>query len=199
STRCGLCSRTGVPDPFASHINNFRASDDYARILQTNSPSTPRFPKYILRMTSKEKCGAVIALHREGVPNSEIAKRLRTPRSTAYDAIKRFRQLGDCKDRPKTGLPVSAARLWARQAIENRISRNSQRSVRKVASDLGLSEKTVRRVVKEDLNLRPFKIQKVHFLDESMKLKQLQKVRKMRHLAAAGRHRRVFFTDEKVF
>ncbi|RCN35329.1 hypothetical protein ANCCAN_18796 [Ancylostoma caninum] len=48
-------------------------------------------------MISKGKRGAVIALHREGVPNSEIARRLRMPRSTVYDAVKRFRQLGDCK------------------------------------------------------------------------------------------------------
>ncbi|KIH50255.1 hypothetical protein ANCDUO_19667 [Ancylostoma duodenale] len=69
----------------------------------------------------------------------------------------------------------------------------------KVASDLGSSEKTVRKVVKEDLNLRPFKIQKVHYLNERMKLKRLQKFRKMRCLAAAGRHRRTPFTDEKIF
>ncbi|KAL6727802.1 hypothetical protein Aduo_009646 [Ancylostoma duodenale] len=132
-------------------------------------------------MSSKEKRGAVIALHREGVPNSEIAKRLRMPRST----------VGDCKHHLKTGPPVSEARIRARQAMRKRISRNAQRSIRKMASDLGLSEKTVRRVVKEDLNLHPFKIQKVHYLNERIKLKLLQKVRKMRRLAAAGRHRRI--------
>ncbi|RCN31708.1 hypothetical protein ANCCAN_22496 [Ancylostoma caninum] len=127
-------------------------------------------------MSSKEKRGAVIALHREGVKNSEIARRLRMPRSTVYDAVK-FRQLEDCKDRPETGRPVSEARIRARQAMRKRISRNPQRSIRKMASDLGVSEKTVRRVVKEDLNLRP--LQKVHYLNERMKLKPLQKVRKM--------------------
>ncbi|KAL6724285.1 hypothetical protein Aduo_019185 [Ancylostoma duodenale] len=78
------------------------------------------------------------------------------PRSAVYDAVKRFRQLGDCDNRPKTGRPVSEARIRARHAIRKRIIRNPQRSMRKMASDLGLSEKTVRSVVKEDLNLRPF-------------------------------------------
>ncbi|RCN39870.1 hypothetical protein ANCCAN_14211 [Ancylostoma caninum] len=97
-------------------------------------------------MSSKEKRGAVIALHREGVPNLEIARRLRMPRSTVYDAVKRFRRPGDCKDRPKAGRPKPQRSMW------------------KMASDLGVSERTVRRFVKEDLNLRPFKMQKGHYL-----------------------------------
>ncbi|KIH56642.1 hypothetical protein ANCDUO_13177 [Ancylostoma duodenale] len=68
-----------------------------------------------------------------------------------------------------------------------------------MASDLGLSEKTVRRVMKEDLNLRPFKIQEVHYLNERMKLKRLHKIKKMRRSAVAGHHRRILFTDEKMF
>ncbi|KIH69388.1 hypothetical protein ANCDUO_00267 [Ancylostoma duodenale] len=144
-----------------------------------------------------EKHGAVIALHREGVPNSEIAKRLRMPRSTVHDAVKRLRQLVDCRDRSNTSNSVSEARIRPQMAIRKRISRNPQRSMRKMVSDPGLSEKTVRRVVKEDLNLRPSKIQKIHCLNERMKLKRLQKVRKMRRMAADGRHRRIHFTDEK--
>ena len=43
---------------------------------------------------------AIVELHRAGVSNSMIIKQLKVSKSTAYDTVARFKELGDDKDRP---------------------------------------------------------------------------------------------------
>lgn len=62
-----------------------------------------------------------------------------------------------------------------------------------------ISDRSVRRIVKNKLKLQSAKYYKGQFLTEEMKAKRLQKSRKMLKLVANDRHRAVVFTDEKVF
>lgn len=103
------------------------------------------------------------------------------------------------QDRPRIGRPVTACTPRNREVIRKRIQRNSKRSMRSMAKSLKIDEKSVRVMVKNQLKYFPYKIQEAHFLDDRMKANRLVKARKMRRLAAAGRHRLVLFTDEKIF
>ena len=47
-------------------------------------------------------------LHRARVSNSMIMNQLKPPKSTVYDTVARFKQLGDDKDRPRSGCPRTA-------------------------------------------------------------------------------------------
>ena len=71
--------------------------------------------------------------------------------------------------------------------------------MRKMASELKISDRSIRRIVKLKLGLRSYKINKAHFLDERMKAQRLQKCMIMKQRSAAGRLKRVLFTDEKIF
>ena len=54
-----------------------------------------------------ENRAAIVALHRAGKSNSDIAKTLSIGRSTVWKTIKRFNERGDLFDRPRRGRPRS--------------------------------------------------------------------------------------------
>ena len=86
-----------------------------------------------------------------------------------------------------------------KEIIRSRIRRNSLRSIRKIAQGLQISEGSVQKIVKTQLRLHPYKLTKCHRLTDKMKSDRLKKVRKMKKLVAAGRHRLILFTAEKFF
>jgi len=147
-------------------------------------------------MGSKEKRCAVVSLHKEGKSASFIAKTLSVPRQTVYDAINRFEEIGGTQDRPKSGRPATACTSANQKKIRERIRRKSQQSMRAMAKSLGISDFSVRKIVKKQLGLQPYKFQTAQLLTEEHKTKRLQKARKMLRL---GGHGRVLFTDEKIF
>lgn len=54
---------------------------------------------------SKEQRCAVIELYKSGKQGSDIIKILKYPKSTIYDAIKRYKELGSIEDRDRSGRP----------------------------------------------------------------------------------------------
>ena len=52
------------------------------------------------------KRDAIIELYRTGTPIPKIIKQLKVPKSTVYDAVKRYQDLGNTKDCPKSGRPL---------------------------------------------------------------------------------------------
>jgi hypothetical protein len=68
-----------------------------------------------------------------------------------------------------------------------------------MASELGISEGSIRNIVKRKLNLRSYKINKAHFFDERMEKQRLKKCQVMKRLVAGQRLMSVLFTDEKIF
>ena len=65
-----------------------------------------------------------------------------------------------------------------------------------MAKALGICEGLVLMIVKTQPGLLPYKLTKAQLPLEEMKAKRLQKTRKMLRI---GGHRRVLFTDEKIF
>ena len=54
-----------------------------------------------------ENRAAIVALHRAGKSNSDIAKTLSIGRSTVWKTLKRFNERGDLSDHPRSGRPRS--------------------------------------------------------------------------------------------
>lgn len=147
----------------------------------------------------KEKRASIISLHEASVRPVDIAKTLKISISTVRRAIKRFEETGGLEDRQRSGRPPTACTPANREKLRKRIQRNPKRSMRGMARSMQISDWAVRKMVKNQLDYRPYKIQEAHFLSETMKKNRLQKARKMKRLAAAGRHRSILFTDEKIF
>lgn len=148
---------------------------------------------------SKEKRSAVVALHDANMSAPQISKLLKIPVEIVRYMIKRYNETGDVKDRPRSGRPVTACTAGTRAVIQKRLDRQSKRSLRGMARSIGISDWSVRKIVKRQLGYRSYKISKAQLLTEQMKLNRLKKCRKMKRLAAAGRHQMILFTDEKLF
>ena len=141
----------------------------------------------------------IVELHKAGIKTADIVRTTGYKKSTVYDAVKRFQELGNSQDRPRSGRPTTATTPENVNKVRCRIRRNSEQSMRKMASELGISESSVRNIVKRKLRLRSYKVGKAHFLDDRMKQQRLGKSRVMKRRVAAGRLNQVLFTDEKIF
>src|SRR5882672_1869343 len=101
---------------------------------------------------------AIVALHISGHSNSSIFDLLRhrgMSRSTVWKAVRRYKEVGSCEDRPKIGRPRSVRSTKVINAVKSRIRRNPQRSMKKMAKEMKVSQESMRRIVKIDLDLRP--------------------------------------------
>ena len=130
---------------------------------------------------------------------ADIVRTTGYKQSTVYNVLKRYKETGSTADRPRKDRPTIATTPENIQKARCQIQRNPERSMRKMAKELGISEGSVRNIVKMKLRLRSYKINRTHFLNETMKEKRLAKARKMIRLLAGARLSKVLFTDEKIF
>uniref|UniRef100_A0A914H5H4 Uncharacterized protein n=1 Tax=Globodera rostochiensis TaxID=31243 RepID=A0A914H5H4_GLORO len=89
----------------------------------------------------------------KGDNTADIVRTTGYKKRTVYDAVKRFNELGNSQDRLRNAKFV-----------------DPEQSMRNMASELQISEGSVRNIVKRKLKLRSYKLNKAHFLDERMKL-----------------------------
>ena len=119
---------------------------------------------------------AIIELFVHNNSQSEIMKLLNIPRSRrkfVYRTIKRYQDTGSILDKPRSGRPVTVTTKKMKNVVRCRIWRNPRRSLRKMASDLKISQGSLRKIVKRDLGLYSFKRKRVHFLSQAIQKKRL--------------------------
>ena len=75
---------------------------------------------------------AIIGFYRAETPISKIIKQLKLPKSTVYDIVRRYEELSNTKDSPKSGRSRSCR---TKNNIRERIRRDSKRYMRKMALD----------------------------------------------------------------
>jgi DNA-binding Lrp family transcriptional regulator len=148
---------------------------------------------------SIEKRQSVIFLHESSMKTSSIAKKLKMPLRTVQEAIKRQRETGTTKDRPRSGRPKSACIPGTIRQIREKIRRNPRRSMRKMAKEHKISEGSVRNIVKKKLRLKSIKLQKAHLLTTKNKADRITKSKAMLARLGNGTHLNVLWTDEKIF
>lgn len=142
---------------------------------------------------------AIVRLHLVGVPRHEIVRRLNAPKSTVYKTIERFLEKGDLLDRPGRGRPVTVSTPRNREVIRKRIHRNPRKSLTRLASELNISETSTRRIIKTQLQLRPYKIQKRQDLTERQMALRRERCPKLLARCAKSEHLTTVWSDEKVF
>lgn len=150
-------------------------------------------------MDKKNLRGAVLAFHLINKKPVEIAKMLNVQPKTVYRIIQRYQETGTTDDRPKSGRPATVNTPKLRARIKQLIKRNNQRSMRRIAKDVGVGKDTIRNMIKKNFGLYPYKLLQAQLLTERHKLGRLQKCRAMLSRFRNKGHRRVLFTDEKVF
>jgi hypothetical protein len=99
---------------------------------------------------------------------------------------------------------LSGRRRFVRTAsmvkrVRERIRRHPQRSARRMACQLGISDGLLRRIIKEDLGLKPYKKRKVHGLTDAQKEKRLVRSKQLLERHGSSDLEQLVFSDEKLF
>ncbi|EYB90863.1 hypothetical protein Y032_0213g2299 [Ancylostoma ceylanicum] len=108
---------------------------------------------------------AILSLGKNGHSISKIARLLKLYRET----VRRTPKRGTLEDLPCSGRPVSVATPRLKKIVAQRIKRGAARSMRKTATELNVSERTMRRVVRGQLSMFSYKYQKKQGLTEAQK------------------------------
>lgn len=141
----------------------------------------------------------IIALHKRGKRNCEIARIANTAPETVSRCIKRFNELGNYDDRPRKGRKRTVNVSNNRQIIKKRIQRNPARSMRQIARETGINRESIRLMAKKDLGLKPYKRVKCQLLTDNNKRIRLERCRGLKLRAEPNSWQNILFTDEKIF
>ena len=139
----------------------------------------------------------IARLFTEGKRICETAKLLNMDPSNVR-TVKRFRETDCCGDKPRNGRTRTARTAKNRSRIRKRLSGKKRWSTRKPAAVTGISPRSTARIVKEDAHMRYWEIRQAHLLTEDMKEVRLRRSRNLLRRFAAGGHRSIVFSDEKI-
>lgn len=145
---------------------------------------------------------AIIRMHENGKSMNQIAKDLGISRCAVQKAVKRFEETGSNKDRPGRGRKKTARSKKNIQRAKGMIKRNPKtkaNSTRKLAKKLGVTQTQALQILRKDLGMKPWKFQKRQKLNAQAKQKRLDRCRAMLTRFSRRRHRRIVFSDEKLF
>ena len=141
----------------------------------------------------------IVQLSQEGKTVKEIASIVKMRATSVRRICQRFKERGHVKAIPKSERPRSVNTSELRKKIKKKVQRKSHRSMRHMAKEYGISEGTMRNIVKNDLKLFPYRIRKAHLLNASMMQTRLERARSLLAWAAKSSFARVIFSDEKIF
>lgn len=153
-------------------------------------------------MDNEQKRAAVIALHREKKTPSEIfklVKHLGIKRLFVYRTIKRFSETNSIADRARSGRSRSVRTPALVKAVRERIRRNPCHKKSLLAKQIEVSKRTMCRIINEDLRLKGYRRTTGHFLINELKRQRYLKAKALLRRHARNGHRRILFTDEKIF
>ena len=124
------------------------------------------------------KRNAVIALHlckKSTIEIVRMLKHLKINRTFVYRTIKRYNETGTVNDRPRNGCPKSATTKSTVKKVRERIRRNPRRSANQMAKEMEVSTGSMNSLLKNDLELKAYKRQKVHDLTAKQKKVRLNR------------------------
>ncbi len=150
-------------------------------------------------MNNQSQHAEIIELHSRRNRICEIVRQLGIDKRTVSRIICGFRELGDLEDRPRSEWPTTADTPRNRNIIRNRIRRNPKRSMRKLARNMGIHEKSVRNIFKKKPKLYSYKVQKAHLLTEKIQPDRRKKAKNLKCRFGRGAHRTILFFGENLF
>ncbi|TKR73704.1 hypothetical protein L596_020984 [Steinernema carpocapsae] len=150
-------------------------------------------------MVSEEDRHAVVSFYKKGWKNCKISSTLKLKKYEVSRVLKRYKETGSVEDRPRSGKLVTARTKAMKNRIRCRVKRNPEQSLGKMAQELNISDRTVRRIVKEDLKLVSYKKITAHVLTDKMKEKRLENCKRMLAVVASRGCQKNLFSDEKLF
>lgn len=142
----------------------------------------------------------------KGLTQSKVAQLFGVSQPKISGIVTRFNQTGTHKDRQGRGRKKTARSEQKVQEAREHLQQNNQtklrngvtgNSSRKLAAKIGISDRSTRRILKEDLGLKPWKKQERQKLTDAQKRKRLERATALKNRFANGLHRQILFSDEK--
>ena len=146
-------------------------------------------------MTRISKRDQIVALKKCRLHGPAVAKEVGTCRKTIYNVMKRYSESGTTSDRPITGRKRSVLIPSVVYAIQKRVARNPRRSMRKMAREMHISQTSLRRLVKDRLGMKAYKMSKRHTISECSKNKRLNKAKKMLEMMKSAGQKTCIWSD----
>jgi len=137
-----------------------------------------------------------------GYSTSSIVKALKNLKigeRKIYRTIKRLTETGSVADRKRSGRPRSVRTPELVNKVKCRLWRNPVQSLRKMASQVYVSPRTLRRIVKEDLGLTSYKKRKVQALTQNQHAARLERSKALLERFGSQDLDMLVFSDEKLF
>ena len=148
------------------------------------------------RYTVRDK---IVAPKNAGVSVKEVMKQLKVCRKTVFNEMKRYHQTDTTVRKPIPGRSRSARTNATVKAIKKREQRNPCRSLHQTAKSLQFSERSVRRVFKEDLGVKPYQMQRRHLISAASKTKRRNRAKMMLEEMERAGDRAFIWSDENIF
>lgn len=148
------------------------------------------------------KRNLIISLHLEGKTNIQIRRQLPSHNLTenfVYRTITRYKATGSVKKRYGGGRKATVVVRENIEKVRKRIQRNPARSARQIARDTNISEKSVRRILKNKLKVKPFKKFTAQDLSKKQKDERLKRCKQILALRRSQNLPNLVFSDEKTF
>lgn len=148
------------------------------------------------------KRNLVIGLHLEGKSNVEIRRQLPNAKLTelfVIRTIKRFKQTGSITKRYGGGRRCTATGRRNVEIVRKRLARNSERSATQMATEMNISDRSVRRILKNKLDVKPFKRFRSQDLNALQRDKRFKRSKELLVMRRRGELPNLVFSDEKTF
>ena len=93
----------------------------------------------------------ILKMHSQGYKVTLISKILDMPNSSVWNIIRKFQTTKEIADLPRTGRPRCMRTPKKIKAIRETVRRNPKRSMRKMASKVGISKSSMHCLIHENL------------------------------------------------
>ena len=145
-----------------------------------------------------EKKEAIVTALLAGKTSQTIQNELRVCRKAIYNVQRYLKERGTLARKPGSGRRPTATTSRLVNLVRSRVARNPISSMRRIARDVGVSDWSIRKIVKDRLKARSLARTKRFLLTDSLKSSRLDRCKKILQ-ALKKKMPVILFSDEKYF
>jgi inhibitor of nuclear factor kappa-B kinase subunit alpha len=150
-------------------------------------------------VNNTDQSKSIINLYHAGMRVPDISVKLGVPKDTIWYQIRKFKKTGLTGRKPGSGRSRTCRTAANIRAMKTRVAADPFVSIRQMARELQINEKTARTICKEDLGLKSRARMKKQLVNQSCKEKRLDRSRKLLNILKEKKQPVILFTDEKIF
>ena len=150
-------------------------------------------------MATESKREAITELLKNNVPTSTIMKTLKVNKMFVWRCQKWLQETGGAHRRQGSGRPRTQRSRGLIKAVRSKVAPNPARSISNLAREYSVSRRTMGRVVKEDLGLYPYKLQRRQLLSSATKMKRMTRAKILKTWLAENPEVIIIYSNEKLF